>query len=679
MKSYLSLPVLLLAAALLIGVNLGADRWLSGARIDLTQDKLFTLSPGTRQTMAEIEQPITLRFFMSERLMREAPTYAAYGQRVRDMLREFSAASGGKLIVVDKTPSAFSEEEDQALKAGLQGVPIDATGELIYFGLAGEAKDGRKETIPFFTPERESFLEYDLARLVYALDHPKKAVVGILATLPVEGDLRAAMQGLPTQPWVAIDQIKQLMEVRNLTLDVNEIPEEVTVLLIIHPEKLPQKTLYAIDQYFLKGGHGLIFVDPLSEVGAAAYGPAGAAMRSSSDLKPILDAWGVILEPDKIVADGQYARRINAGMATETIPIDYPGWISLPHEAINNSDNVTANLEVINVATAGALRKKEGATLTFEPLLTSSDKAALMPAERFQGMPDFQSLLRDFKPTGQRYTLAARVRGNVVSAFPDGPPKEESDDKTSEKPGEKKPSPSPSSSPEPTKPVGEKSDTVKSTKPHLTKSAAPLSAIIVADTDLLEDRFWVDTQEFFGRQVIRPNANNGDFAFNAVENLAGSDALIGLRSRGVSQRPFERIIALQKAAELRLRGTEQALQQKVADLTRKLAAAQPKPGAPATPTPAPDTEQTIPGDSSALPAPTAEQTAAIAQFQSELLAARQELRTVRGDLRKDIRHLERWVQFINIALMPIFVAVFAIGLGLIRHRQRRRRLSKMSA
>lgn len=644
MKSRLTIPAVIGAAILVVAVNLGANIFLSSARVDLTQDQLFTLSPGTKKTLAEIKNPITLRLFLSERLAREAPNYAAYATRVRDMLREFSAVSGGKLKVVDKSPAAFSEEEDEALKAGLQGVPVDAAGELVYFGLAGENAKGQMQAIPFFGPDRESFLEYDLARLVYALDEPQKIVVGVLTTLPVEGDFRAAMQGLPSAPWVTIEQLRQLVEVRDISLDTAVIPDDVTILMIIHPDKLPVKTLYALDQYFLKGGHGVIFLDPLSEVGAAAYGPAGAEMISSSDLKPLLDAWGLEMEPGKIVADGKFARRINAGTATGTKPIDYPGWISITGDAINTDDSVTAKLETINMATAGSLRKREGATLDMVPLLRSSDQAALMPAQQFQGMPDFATLLRDFKPTGQRYVLAARVRGMVNSAFPDGPPKEEKS--KDEKP--KDPAAKPDAAKQP------------ALKPHLAKSTAPLNAIVVADTDLLEDRFWVQTQEFFGRRVATPNANNGDFAINAIENLSGSDALIGLRSRGVSARPFTRIIGLQKAAAVRLQGTEQELQKKITDLTQKLAAAQPpKPGA-------------VPGtdEEGKAAAPTPEQATAIAEFQNQLLIARQDLRNVRFELRKDIRRLETWVEFVNIALMPILVALFAIGLGIARHRRR---------
>ncbi len=666
MKSSLSIPAVVGAAILVVIVNLGANILFSSARIDLTQDKLFTLSPGTKKTLGELKNPITLRLFLSERLAREAPTYAAYATRVRDMLREFSAASGGKLKIVDKSPAAFSEEEDEALKAGLQGVPVDAAGELVYFGLAGENAKGEVQAIPFFGPDRESFLEYDLARLVYALDEPQKIVVGVLTTLPIEGDFRAAMQGLPSAPWVAIEQLRQLVDVRDLSLDMAAIPDDVTILMIIHPDKLPAKTLYALDQYFLKGGHGVIFLDPLSEVGAAAYGPAGAAMVSSSDLKQLLDAWGLELEPGKVVADGKFARRINAGTATGTKPIDYPGWISITGDAINGEDSVTAKLETINMATAGSLRKKDGSSLEMVPLIRSSDQAALMPAEQFQGMPDFATLLRDFKPTGQRYVLAARVRGMVNSAFPDGLPKEE---KAKEEKAKDEKTKDPAAKPDAAKP------TTPALKPHVAKSIAPLNAIVVADTDVLEDRFWVQTQEFFGRRVATPNANNGDFAVNAIENLSGSDALIGLRSRGVSARPFTRIVGLQKAAAVRLQGTEQELQKKIADLTQKLAAAQPpKPGPVPGAAPGSDdakTETEGPENEGKAAAPTPEQASAIAEFQKQLLIARQDLRNVRFELRKDINRLETWVEFINIALMPILVALFAVGLGIARHRRRK--------
>src|SRR4051812_21546050 len=298
-----------LGLILLLAVNVLASALFPSARLDLTQDRLYTLSSGTRQVLRQLDEPVTLRFFLSDRLVREVPAYGAYATRVRDLLREYVDASGGKLRFQTFDPQPFSDVEDRAVALGMQGVPVDQGGEQVYFGLAGSNTTDDEEVIPFFQPEREPFLEYDLTRLVYKLARPNKRTVGLISTLPMEGDMQMAqMQGQMPQAWAVLDQIRQFFTVRPLGTDIEEIGADVDVLMLVHPAGLSDKTKFAIDQYVLKGGKALVFIDPYSEI--TAFRTQASMMRGmppqggaspTSDLEPMLAKWGVAMDTQSVV------------------------------------------------------------------------------------------------------------------------------------------------------------------------------------------------------------------------------------------------------------------------------------------------------------------------------------------------------------------------------------------
>ncbi|MFM8801295.1 MAG: GldG family protein, partial [Tagaea sp.] len=315
-----------LAAILFVAVNALSGPLLQGLRLDLTQDKLFTLSQGTRAILARIDEPVTLRFYYSERLGREIPSYGVYAQRVREMLEEYRDAARGKLRLEILDPPAFSDEEDRAVAFGLQGVPLNQQGELVYFGLAGTNSADKEEVIAFFQPERERFLEYDLTKLVYNLATPKKPVVGLLSFIPMAGEFRSMR---PTPPSAVYAQLQQFFEIRAVAADAADIPADIGVLVLVHPKELPDRTLYAIDQFVLRGGRLLAFVDPHAESEMGRTGPMGMAAQTSSDLKKLFDAWGVELVADKLAADRLAARRVNAGTEARVRAVDYVLWLSL--------------------------------------------------------------------------------------------------------------------------------------------------------------------------------------------------------------------------------------------------------------------------------------------------------------------------------------------------------------
>jgi ABC-type uncharacterized transport system involved in gliding motility auxiliary subunit len=627
------------AVVLFVSVNVIADRTLRGTRVDLTQEHLYTLSPGSLATLSKIDEPITLRFYYSPRLGDEVPAYGVYAQRVREMLEQYAALANGKIKLEILDPQPFSPTEDRAVAFGLQGVPIEQGGDQVYFGLAATNSTDDQQVIPFFQPERERFLEYDLTKLVHSLAFPKKTVVGLVTDLPLEGDMMAAMQGRPMQPYAVIDQLRQLDEVRDLTTSFDKVPDDVDVLMVVHPQHLTDKVLYAIDQYVLKGGRALVFVDPDSEtqqMHASRMNPPSAPHGSS--FAKLFAAWGIAMDENMVAADRLLARKVNAGTAARIQPMDYVGWLSLKPANMNRDDIITADLSNINLATPGVLKPKDGAKTTFTPLLSTSPESMEIPAQKFEGMvPDIAGLLRDFKPGGQPLVIAAHVSGPAETAFPDGPPKDP--------PGAAK--------------DDDKKDEAKPAEPapQLKTSAQPINVVAVADTDILEDRFWVQTQDFFGQRVALPTANNADFVANAIEVLAGGNDLISLRSRGTSARPFELVNDLQRSADERYQATAKQLEDKLKDTEAKIKELRGGEG---------QGRQGV--------ALAAEQTQAIDNFRAEMIQTRQQLRQVQLALREDINRLKALLEFFDIAFIPVLVALAALVLGILRLRRRKRRV-----
>ncbi|HWI25833.1 MAG TPA: Gldg family protein [Stellaceae bacterium] len=623
-------------AVLFVAINVIANHALRSTRLDLTERHLYTLSDASQKTLQHIEEPITLRFYYSPRLGDEVPSYGIFAQRVREMLEEYAALANGKIRLEILNPKPFSPTEDRAVAFGLQGVPLDQGGEQVYFGLAATNSTDDQQVIPFFQPDRERFLEYDLTKLIHSLAFPKKTVVGLVTSLPLEGDYMAALQGRPLQPYAIIEQMRQLYDVHTLSPDFTAVPKDVDVLMIAQPGKLSDKTLYAIDQFVLKGGKALIFVDPYSETAAAHANRMSGPGATASDLPKLFDAWGIKLEPGKVAGDLQNGRRVNAGTAEHVEPLEYVAWLALKQNSLNHDDPITGDLSGLNLASSGILKPLPGAKTSFEPLVTTSPDAEEIPVEKVQGLPDVAGLLNDFKSGGKQLTLAARITGPASTAFPDGPPAPAKDEKA--------------------KPDAKDQKPAASTRPAQVKTAAqPINIVVVADTDMLDDRFWVQAQDFFGQRVIVPTAGNGDFVTNAIDVLSGGTDLMGLRTRGSSARPFEVVDQIQRAADARSQARERELEQQLKDTQAKIKALQGQAG---------------PGGSVTL---AAEQSQTLDNFRTQMLHIRAQLRQVQLDLRQDIDRLKAELEFFDIAFIPLLVGIAAVVLGAVRMQRRKRR------
>ncbi|EKE70174.1 GldG family protein [Oceanibaculum indicum] len=619
---------LALVALLFVAVNVYSSVTFTSARLDLTEDRLYTLSSGTRETLSKIEEPITLRFFFSERLGRELPAYAAYGQRVRNLLQEYANLAGGKIQLEIFDPEPFSTVEDRAVSFGLQGVPIDQSGEQVYFGLVGTNLTDDEQVIPFFQPERERFLEYDLTRIVNNLANPERKVVGMIAGLPLEGRFMPGGQVAP--PWTILQQMRQVFQVRTIGTAIDRVAPDVDVLFVVHPKNLPEKTLYAIDQFMMAGGRAIFFVDPYSEADATIPDPSGQPkLDTASALPALFDKWGVTVSQGEVVGDRRAARRVNAGAGSQVVPVDFVVWLNLQRGNINQDLPVTGELQRLSMASAGAVGLAEGAGLTMTPLITTSPESMMIPVDRLRPRPDPQGLLREYKPGGEAKVLAARFQGRLATAFPDGRPVPEG-----ETPGD--------------------AGAPKELPEFRTESQGEAMFAVIADTDLLDDRFWVQVQDFFGQQVVTPFANNGDFVMNLLESLSGSSALVDLRGRGMIARPFTVIEEMRREADQRFRAQEEALQERLQASLARLEELRSK---------------DAPGGGAIL---TNAQRAEIAKIQEDILEARRELRTVQRSLREDIDALQTRLLFLNIGLVPLLVVLAAILVGLARAARRRR-------
>lgn len=604
-------------ALLFIGATILITFVFRGARLDLTESKLYSLAPGTEKIVSTLDEPINLYFFFSQDASAQQPQLRAYAQRVRELLEEMSQHSKGKLRLTVIDPQPFSEDEDRATEFGLSPVSATPGGEPMYFGLAGTNSTDGREIIGLFQPDKEEFLEYDVASLIYRLSNAKRSVVGLISSLPVEPRFDQ-MSGQMSPGWASIAQLRESLDVRTLQADGNEIPADIGVLMLVHPKDLSPQAQYAIDQFVMRGGKLITFMDPQSENdnAGAQMGMPPMGGRSST-LGPLLDTWGVKFDTNEIVGDRELGLTVSLQQGQP--PSQHIAILGLNRASMNPKDVTVSALDSINVMTAGALSKKEGATIDFEPLFQSSTNAALLPAAKLMFLPDSDALLDGFKPTGERYTIAARIHGKLKSAFPNGKPGAEG-----------------------------------AAGPHLTETKEDANVILVADTDLLADPLWVRTQSVFGQRFAVAWANNGDFLANSVDNLAGSADLISVRGRQSFFRPFTKVDELRRQAGDQLRAQEKELDQELKDTEQKLSAL-----------------EAGRGGAQAAMSLSAEQEAELERFQHERVRIRKELRDTRRSLDVEIEALGTRLKVINIALVPALLALGAIFLEIVRRRRLR--------
>jgi ABC-type uncharacterized transport system involved in gliding motility auxiliary subunit len=611
--SAIGLAALLL---LLVAVNFLASR--VPARVDLTEGDLYTLSPGTRKILRGLESPVKVKLYVSQG--EAVPVQLrSFAQRVEDTVREFKQAAGANLVVERYHPKPDSEEEDAAQLDGIEPQQL-FSGEQFYLGIAVNQLD-RKQAIPAVSPQRERLLEYDLIRAIARVGSPERPKVGLMAGLPVMGEKFNPFTRQSSEPWVLANELKRDFDVKEVPMSAKEIDKDINVLLLIHPRDPQPQTEYALDQFVLRGGKLIAFVDPYAYFDQNPTMPGVPPEPSSSSLPTLFKAWGVTMDPGKVIADVVFG---SGGGQRYT-----PTVLSLNRTAFSRDDVVTGQIETLLYAFGGAFEVKNSDLKVTELVKSSPNSMLIDNADATKSGDEATSA---FKPSGNSMPLALRLTGRFKTAFPDG--LKEGDKPQADKQEGSKPAP----------------DT-----PRLRESANENSVILVADVDLLADGAAVDVQEVFGRKIVVPSNGNLAFAMGMVEQFAAGDDFISLRSRTGAFRPLTVVRELEAEAQKQYFGKIQALEEEVQKTTAKLQELQKAQG---------------PGGKSAqLLSP--EQQAEIERFRKTVAEARLALKEVRKNLRQDAESLVFWTKVANIALMPILVALIGLMVALVAGRRRK--------
>lgn len=617
----------LAAVALFLALNLTVGNLFTASRVDLTADRLYTLSDGTRNILVGLDEPIKLRYYYSAKLFADIPALQSHGKHVRDLLEEYVSKANGMLQLEVIDPAPFSEAEDEAVGYGIQQLAVSATGDFGYLGLVGSNSTDDQAVLPYLAADQADALEYEVTKLIFNLANPAKRTIGVITALPMFGlPPSPVTQRRPAEPWMMVQMLEESFDLRDLGADLTRVPDDIDTLLVVHPKALSRKTLYAIDQFVLAGGRAMVFVDPLAEVDNARPDPENplALPNTASDMPELLAAWGIELVPEEVAGDADNAIRVQYQQSRGVSTIEYLPWLSLGPENLSSADFVTNQLTKVNLGSAGILRELPDATTTLEPLAVTGPNSAGLPRDMVMFARDPGAMLDNFEPDGTRKLLAVRVTGPVESAFPEGQPRD----------------------------IDEQRAPANSA--HLANSEGPINVMVFSDVDMLADRFWVQVENFLGSRVPSPFADNADLIFNALDNLGGNDDLISLRSRGQSSRPFEVVNAIRRAAEARFREQEQLLTARLAETESKIAELQ--------------SQRNDAGNMLLSP----EQREEIDRFREEQVKTRKELRAVQHNLQRDIERLGTQVKFINIALVPVLVLIVAALVGLARSRRRKR-------
>jgi ABC-type uncharacterized transport system involved in gliding motility auxiliary subunit len=594
-------------------------------RVDLTAEKAYTLSKGTKAVLAKLDTPVQVRFYVSQRATAMPVTLKTYARRIDDLLNEYKQASKGLVEIQRLDPEPDSDAEDSARLDGVQGQPL-ADGQRIYLGLSVTQLD-QKQAIPFLAPDRERLLEYDISRAVARVTQTNKPTVGVMSSLPIMGMPMMPMeQQGGEQPWAIVSELQRDFNVKEVEMTADKIPDEIQVLVVIHPRTVTETTQFAIDQFVLRGGRLLAFLDPKAMLDRMGEGMT--APPSTSNLDKLLPAWGLSFDTKKAVADMNYLARTRQGRA--------PAILILTEAAMNKEDIVTADADNLVMAMAGTFSGTPVQGLKETVLIKSSTNSELVDLmmAQFGG----ESIASGFTPSGKEFPLALRLTGKFKTAFPEGKPKP----KPSEDPANEE------------KKEEEKAD--EKAGPVLKESAKETTVVLVGDSDILEDQIAIrEVPNPLGPRWIMPANGNLSFAQGVIEQLTGDSDLIGVRSRASRERPFTVVKKIQANAEANYRSKIKELETSLSDTQKKVS----------------DLQKGKQEGQQFILSP--EQQQELSNFQKKETEVKSELKKVRKEVRAEIDSLETRIQWLNIAAMPAIVALSGLGLALWRRSQSRAR------
>lgn len=603
-------------------------------RYDLTEEKLYTLSDGTRNILHNLDRPVTITFYYSQSLPEIPASINIYAQRVEDLLHEYDRAGGERLRVETVDPRPDTESEEWAISHGIEGYPIDHAGNRLFMGITVISGDQRA-VIPMLDPNAEETLEYDLTRRILRVARDTKPVIGLISRLPVMGQeaMPFMMPQMPRQneqpPWTAFEELQRDFTVRKMRIPMDAVDPDVDCLLVVHPPELDDASLLAIDQYLLGGGPVLVFLDPLSIAERERQetpSPHGGMPESSSSLEPLTTAWGVDWDPEKLVVDIEAATPVRgASGGIEENPI----LLSLHRDAFDPDDIVTTGLEQMMLPLAGFFDVTPRDRLAYQPVIRSS--ANVMSSDSMTVQFGMDTLMQRFQARQEPYTLALRVYGVFKTAFPEGITVTDDNDGMPDA-------------------GNDTQDTAAAVRlPDLMESEKPGMVLLVGNVDMLYDPYAVRQISFFGARSKQPINDNINFLLNAVEQAGGGMDLLAMRARGRSRRPFTRVQELERAARLRWVDEEQRLQQRLRETEQRIHALRAETD---------DRQHVFLTD---------EQRREIERFREEQSQTQAALREVRKNLREDIERLGLRLKIINIGLVPLMVILGGIMLALVKH------------
>ncbi len=615
--------VVMLAIVVAINVITG----VKPVRLDLTQEKAYTLSAGTRAVLKKLDTPVKIRFYctQSETATPETVYLKSYARQVEDLLQEYKQVAGKYLVIEKYDPQPDSDAEDSARLDGLEPQPLPGE-DRFYLGLAVSLAD-QSVALPFLDPGRERQLEYDITRAIARVFTPEKPVVGVMSALPVFGEPGNPMMAQMGQQggapaWTLIEQLKQDYDVRHVEMTADKIDDDVKVLLVIHPKDISDQAQYAIDQFVLRGGKLIAFLDPQSVLSSRQQNPMSGEMAgASSSLDKLLKAWGLQFDTGKVVADLNFKMQLGG---RDGQPTEAPAFLALTAEGINTNDVVTSPIDNVWLPLCGAFTGEPAAGLKETVLLHSTKESELVDA--MMASMGGASILNGFKPSGVNYKLAVRLTGKFKTAFPEGKPED--------------------------KAAGDTNQVAKAADNSLKESKVETSVVLFGDSDMLADDFTLRKADGpFGAMVSEMNANL-DLAQNLVEQMAGDSNLIGVRSRAALSRPFTRIKAMEAEAEAAGQAQIDELQKSLQETQQRLGELQ---------------QQKQDKDQRFILSP--EQKAELENFRKKQAEVSKELKQAQKGLRKEVVSLETRLTWLNILAMPLGVTAAGIGIAMIKRKK----------
>ena len=618
---------------ILVAINSLATR--AKVRVDVTQDRLNTLSDGSKTIVKGLDTDVVVRFYYTQSENALPVEFRNYAERIKDLLDSYKQVGGKHIRVEILDPQPDSDAEASANVDGIPAQPVDLDTQ-VYFGMSFACVD-KKASIPFLLPDREPMLEYDISSKISEVTSVNKPVIGILSGLEVFGQ-----QGMPPQyggqgskpEWIFVESLKAKYDVRKIETTVEEIPADVNTLIVAQPPELSERTQYALDQFVLRGGKLAVFVDPMSAYTTFSQPQSPMMMgmptpNASSNLPKLFSAWGIEFNSTQVVADRVFTSTVGG---QDGAPQVMPAVLTLTSEGVNKDDVVTGQIDNLFLPFAGQFKIKPPEGVKSEVLLHSSKDSELV--ESFMAQNGGQKMLTDFISSGTEITLGARLSGKFKTAFPDG-----------------QPAAAPPAEGQPPKP-----EAPKPTAAPLKESTQPTSIVVIGDSDILYDDFSVKVQNVFGQRVMMPFHANIDLCLNIFDQLAGDSNLITIRTRGNVQRPFTRIQAMEAAAQSSFKDKVAGLEKELQDATTRVQ------------------ELQLNKDPSQKYILSAEQQAEIQKMQKREGEVRKELKEVRRDLRRETDKLRNFLTWMNILSMPLVVIAAGAGVA-IGHR----RMQKASA